>query len=208
MDLRNLKSNKVIKFGDPFWLVVCIGRNKGRAHWTDGSVLAAKADKGIYVPVVPLDPKSEAMGDLGTGVTAESDHEVLGVPGPVSATLDFETSSIEMFNNSPSRDITSVEFANKIPLETGKFIFRPAGGTALSKKVEIANAKGEYTEICNLNEGFLEQDFFVISRGESRRKSLVSLLSFLTTSTLSRSTQSLEPGWRLVSASILWMALI
>ena len=66
----------MIKYGEPFWLVVCVGRNKGRGHWTDGSVLGAKADRGIYVPVVPLDPKSGAMGDLGTGAAEEVRDEV------------------------------------------------------------------------------------------------------------------------------------
>ncbi|GMI06236.1 hypothetical protein TrLO_g11973 [Triparma laevis f. longispina] len=161
VDLRNLKSNKVIKFGEPFWLVVCIGRNKGRGHWTDGSVLSAKADKGIYVPVVPLDPKSGAMGGNGGEEFDGGHHDVLGVPGPVSATLDFESSSIEVFNQ--GNDMSSVTYANKIALENGKFHFKTAD-SALAARIEEASLRGEYTELCNMNEGLLEQDFFAISR--------------------------------------------
>ncbi|GMH66140.1 hypothetical protein TrST_g11445 [Triparma strigata] len=163
VDLTNLKSNKVVKFGEPFWLVVCIGRNKGRGHWTDGSVLSAKAERGIYVPVVPLDPKSGAISaGKGGGAAFEGAHnDILGIPGPVSATLDFESSSIEVFNQ--GNDMSTVTYANKIALENGKFHFRPAG-SELAAQIEEATLKGSYTEVCNMNQGLLEQDFFAVSR--------------------------------------------
>ena len=154
------------------------GRGKVGGHWSEGSVLGAKANKGIHVPVVKLDVKkgaeSETLNAAGNDV---EEVPVLGRPGPVCASIHDEGHERKKKAHGahgahgahpgagkrvlPTEGEAKVE--NKIPLETGKFVFRPST-VAMAAKVKEAEERGEWVEVCNLHECFIEQDFFCLSR--------------------------------------------
>jgi len=167
--------NRAVKYGEPVWFVVVPGKNKNGGHWSQGSVLGAKADKGIFVPVVKLDPnKSIMFNDDGNATKVKpqgraspsnaTNANELGIPGPVCCDIDFNISgSIVSFGaNADVGDMTNVEKINKIPLEIGKFTFQPAC-KEMREKVRQAEEKGEWVDVMNLDDVYISQDFFQLS---------------------------------------------
>ena len=164
INFHDMKCNRTVRYGEPVWLAICFGKNKPHGHWTEGSILGAKADKGIFLPVVPLDPKKEIVGNEAL----ETQHTVLGIPGPVNANLHVEGNDLahmidDLNNNQDAGEMGNNTDINKIAAQTGKFTFTPSTHE-MQKMVREAAAKGEWVEVCNLNDCYLEQDFFILSR--------------------------------------------
>lgn len=85
---------------------------------------------------------------------------VLGRPKPVMASIHEDAAKPVAQKGGNPEDY---EDENKVPKVTGKFAFRPTT-EAKAAQIAAAEARGEWVEVCNLDECFLEQDFLVVAR--------------------------------------------
>ncbi|KAJ1447159.1 hypothetical protein M885DRAFT_409632, partial [Pelagophyceae sp. CCMP2097] len=157
VDMADLASCKAVQFGDFVYLQIVAGA--GEPSWRNGSVVGARVHEVEGLPTVPLDAsQSEYLADADEAAQRSSPAP-LGRPAPVRATL-------------PSGKVDrllgphELKTRNEAALALGRWRLMPAT-RALQQR---AQRRGGY--VCNLDEAYLEQDFYYVGAEDDGRAAL------------------------------------